>query len=144
MIGKYVIAITVAAILIGPIAFDGHTQELTENAAPVQPTVSEITAELAETLQAAYESSLLEYRQGRAPIGRTLRLSQDWFDVQRSADDETAQLKAIEAYRERGLICEDLALKSLGNGTGTSIDFLEAKAARLTAELDLANRTSKK
>jgi len=130
---KSIAASLVLMAVLVPFALHAQSNE------PVGANGSEssIQQELRETLRQVFDQRLAEFKSGRSnPIG-AMRLNTQLYESQISTVNADQRLATAGQYVTRAKQIEQIANDNLKNGTGTSTDALEAKAARLKAMLEL-------
>jgi hypothetical protein len=98
-------------------------------------STSPIGQELLDTLELAFTQRLEEYKAGRSGPEHSIRLNRNLYEEQISAAAPNSRRLVAENYVERAMLIEEIAKRSLDNGTGLSQQLLEAKAARLSAAI---------
>jgi len=96
---------------------------------------SPIGQELLGTLELAFTQRLEEYKAGRSGPEHAIRLNRNLYEEQMSAAAPGLRRLVAENYVERATLIEEIAKRSLDNGTGLSQQLQDAKAARLSATL---------
>tara|TARA_R110002049_G_scaffold47902_4_gene138543 strand:+ start:18869 stop:19228 length:360 start_codon:yes stop_codon:yes gene_type:complete len=102
--------------------------------------LAELGNTLVDTLALSYKQRLVEYEDGRSQPDRLIAVNRELYDAMRSVSgqDRRVHAKVIGEFIARAKSIEAAAQANLDNGRGTSMDLLDAKSARLRAEIELA------
>jgi hypothetical protein len=131
---------TMLALCAIPCIFAINVQSDEPTKTDDRPTflTSPLGQELLDTLDLAFTQRVEEYNAGRSGPEHAIRLNQKLYDAQISAANGDSRRLIAENYVERAKQIEGIAKRSLDNGTGLSQQFLESKAAWISATLELA------
>jgi hypothetical protein len=132
--------VSLACILafVGAWAFTAQSDEPVDTTMVLRFNTSETGKQLIDTLALNYDKRLAEYQNGRSTPSRLIELNREMFDEQIASVASDHRKLVAERYLERAKTIEDVANKHLANGVGSSMDILDAKAARLRATIELA------
>ena len=131
-------------LIIVAMAFDVQSDEPSDRQAQLRRGyVSQLERALVETLSTNYEQRLTAFREGRSELIRLIDINRELYDAQlRDAELNNAGRRMrgqiAENYLSRAKAIESIAKSNLDNGTGTSMDLLDAKGSRLHAEIEYA------
>ena len=98
--------------------------------------------DLRSTLKEAYGLRLTELKGGGATPSPVIRVSEELYKQERGVRIVGQELAAQERFLARAKEVEAIAESSLEKGNGTRVDYLDAKASRHRAEIEL--RVAKK
>lgn len=141
---KFACATAGILLIIVAMAFDAQSDELPDRQTQMRRQyVSQLGRALVETLSSNYEERLTEFRGGRSKPGRLVEINRELYDAQlRDAElnvaDRRMRGQIAENFVSRAKTIESITKSNLDNGTGTSMDLLDAKGSRLQAEIELA------
>ena len=130
---KFTAGLLLLIAVFAPLAL--HAQS--DDPAGANGSESSIQQELRDTLKQAFDQRLAEFKSGRSNAIDAIRLNTQLYEAQISTVSAEERLASTRQYVNRAKQIEQIANDSLKNGTGTSTDALEAKAARLEAMLEL-------
>ncbi len=112
-------------------------QATSDEPMPPGPVTKSPYRELRSTLNEAYRLRLEEYKAGRSTPANVIRVNQELYDIERRVKIVGKETEPQEKYVARAQAIEEVANAQFTNGTGSKVDFLDAKAARLRAEMEL-------
>ncbi|MEM8671385.1 MAG: hypothetical protein AAGG48_27945 [Planctomycetota bacterium] len=118
-------------------SFDAQSDEPKEQKKEPTYTTSALGQELIETLELAFSQRLKEYTFGRSGPEHAIRLNAQLYREQIGAASADSKKIVAEQYLARATQIETLTKVHFDNGIGLSQQYLEAKAARISAELEL-------
>ena len=119
-------------------AFNVQSDEPTKTDDRPTFLTSPLGQELLDTLDLAFTQRVEEYKAGLSGPEHAIRLNQKLYDAQISAANSDSRRLIAENYVERAKQIEGIAKRNLENGTGLSPQFLESRAAWISATLELA------
>lgn len=100
--------------------------------------VPQLRQELLATLTEAYDQRFQEYNGGRSDPAGVIRLSAKLYDAEIESVEADERIQVAERHVSRVKQIEELAAHFLKSGTTMRGQLLETKAARLSAQLELA------
>ncbi|MEM9587977.1 MAG: TolC family protein [Planctomycetota bacterium] len=123
-------------------AFHAGSDEPNGEKELVTHNTSELGEQLIRTLSESLRQRLAEYRLGRTTPAKVIAVNRELYEAQLVAAAADQRSDVAASYLERAKEVESIAERRVSNGTGTSMDVLDAKASRLRATIELSKVTS--
>lgn len=127
---------TVALLLVcslAPLALYAKT----DNKPPKNEVIPSLEEQLRDTLRLAFNGRFADFKSGRSSLVNLIRINRELYEAEIACAEAAERLAIHKAYVDRAMEFERFAELGEKAGVGTRTDVLEAKAARLTAMIEI-------
>jgi hypothetical protein len=133
---------TSLVLALGFLAVQVRSDESPVDNERIHGKINHAYGDLVSTLMESYRLRLDEYKAGGVTTPASLiRVNAELYEVQRQVRMVGRETEPQQNYLTRAQEIEAVAAQSLDNGSGSRMDYLDAKASRHRAELELRRAT---
>ncbi len=129
-------------LAFGLLAVQSRSDELQVDNERIHGRINHAYGDLLSTLKESYGLRLDDYKAGGvATLASLIRVNAELYEVQRQVRMVGRETEPQQNYLTRAREVEAVAEQNVDNGSGSRMDYLDAKASRHPAELELRRAT---
>lgn len=137
-------AFTVGLILTVVLSLQVRSNDAQGDAVRIHGKTNHAYGDLLSTMRESFRLRLDEFKGGDSTPSSIIRVNAELYDQERRIQIVGKELAAQEQFLTRAKEIEAIAEHNVDTGTGSRMDYLDAKASRHRAEIELRSAAKTK